>query len=133
MQVYINEISYFAPMFSPKENHKKYRNNLSFFKMYGDKQEKEYLGIIRFTDMIPIPEKEVKQIDYKNKDIKYKMLLNKQYNYINKTNNKNEILKKAKKIYDIIKSNKKTKITLFYKKLCCDFNLLEKKYFEYKN
>ena len=44
---------YFAPLFSPKPKHKTYKENLTFFKIINQKN-KENLGIIRFSDMIPV-------------------------------------------------------------------------------
>ena len=44
----------------------------------------------------------------------------------------NTILKeKAKKLYNIINSDKENKTTYFYKKLCCNFKLLEGKLTRY--
>ena len=59
------------------------------------------------------------------------MLLVKQYNYINMPNNRKRIKEKATKLYDIINSNKENKTISFYKKLCCNFKLLEEKLTEY--
>ena len=52
----INDFSYFSPMFSPKKQHEGYKENLTFFKMYGNANKRDYLGLIRFADMIPVPE-----------------------------------------------------------------------------
>ena len=46
---------YFAPLFSPKQKHKRYKNNLTFFRITNIKTKNE-LGIIRFSDMIPVPQ-----------------------------------------------------------------------------
>lgn len=127
----INTMLYFAPMFSPKPQHVKYKQNLTFFKMYGNKEKTDYLGLIRFADMIPVPESEVFMVDTSNRNQQYNMLLNKQYGYINQVNNRKIIREKAKAIHDIVVSDKNNKTTTFYKKLCCDFKILEQKSKEY--
>ena len=60
----ISNILYFAPMFLPK--HEQYKENLTFFKMYGNKDRTDYLGIIRFSDMIPVPKSEISIFSSKN-------------------------------------------------------------------
>ena len=59
----VNDLSYFAPMYSPKPQHQKYRDNLTFFKMYSNKNKSNYLGLIRFSDMIPISDNYLIPID----------------------------------------------------------------------
>ena len=73
---------YFAPLFSPKKKHKKYKENLSFFRIINLKTKNE-LGIIRFSDMIPVPENCVELLDIKDKSYGYRRLLSEQYSYIN--------------------------------------------------
>lgn len=121
---------YFAPLFSPKQKHKTYKSNLSFFKIINPKN-KNNLGIIRFSNMIPVPLEYVYLLDIKNKSYGYKRLLSEQYSYINKTNNKKEILEKSKKIYDIVTSKKSSKTAKFYKEISCNFKLLEEKAVDY--
>ncbi len=53
---------YFAPLFSPKQKHKTYKDNLTFFKIVNDKTKSD-LGIIRFSDMIPVPQESVYLVD----------------------------------------------------------------------
>jgi len=123
----VNNHYYFAPLFSPKQKHKTYKNNLSFFRIINPKT-KNNLGIIRFSDMIPVPQECVYLLDVKNQSYGYKRLLSEQYSYINSTKSKEKIISKAKKIYDIVcKENTKSKIFQFYKSLCCNFTLLEEK------
>lgn len=52
--IIIESYFYFAPLFSPKVKHKNYKDNLTFFKIQETKT-KRYLGLIRFSDMIPVP------------------------------------------------------------------------------
>ena len=105
---------------------------MSFFRIINTKTKNE-LGIIRFSDMIPVPEENVNLLDVKNKSYGYKRLLSEQYSYINMTENKRKIINKAEKIYDIVTKNSKSKMAKFYKDLSCDFKLLEEKYLQYKN
>ena len=129
--IVVEEHYYFAPLFSPKQKHKTYKNNLTFFKIINIKTKKN-LGIIRFSDMIPVPQESVSLLDIKSKSYGYKRLLSEQYSYINKTENKQKILAKAQKLYNIVTKANKSKMTKFYKDLSCNFKLLEKKSSEYK-
>lgn len=130
MVIIIEEHYYFAPLFSPKPKHKTYKNNLTFFKIINTKTKND-LGIIRFSDMIPVPLESVHLLDMKNKSYRYKRLLSEQYSYINKPENKAKIMKKAEKIYNIVTQNSKSKMVQFYKNLSCDFKLLEEKSTKY--
>ena len=128
----VEEYYYFAPLFSPKQKHKTYKDNLSFFRIVSIKNKND-LGIIRFTDMIPVPEDSVYLLDIKSKSYGYKRLLSEQYSYINMPKNKKTILDKSERIYTIISSqNTKSKTAIFYKRLSCNFKLLEEKCNEYK-
>ena len=120
---------YFAPLFSPKQKHKTYKENLTFFKI-NSKTEKS-LGIIRFSNMIPVPQESINLLDIKNKSYGYKRLISEQYSYINMTKNKQKIINKAEKIYKIVTNNKNNKMSKFYKELSCNFKLLEEKSEEY--
>ena len=122
---------YFASLFSPKPKHKTYKDNLTFFKIINNKT-KDNLGIIRFLDMIPVPQDCLYLLDIKNKSYGYKRLLSEQYSYINKTENKKKILYKSEKLYNIVTKPSKNKMSKFYKSLSCDFKLLEEKSIEYK-
>ena len=129
--IIVREHYYFAPLFSPKQKHKTYKDNLTFFKIK-DTKTKNDLGIIRFSDMIPVPQERVHLLDIKSKSYGYKRLLSKQYSYINRPENKAKIMEKAEKIYSIVTKNSKSKMAKFYKDLSCDFKLLEEKSAEYK-
>lgn len=129
--IIVEEHYYFAPLFSPKQKHKTYKDNLTFFKIVNEKTKSD-LGIIRFSDMIPVPQNCVYILDIKNKSYGYKRLLSEQYSYINKPEHKQKIMDKATKIYSIVTSNKKSKVSRFYKDLSCDFKLLEEKCLKYK-
>lgn len=128
----INKMLYFAPMFSPKSQHKRYKNNLTFFKIFGNRRKTDYLGLIRFSDMLPVPKGEISIINIKNVNKRYNALLDKQYNYINQKENKKQIKLKAKKLHDLVISEDSSKTTNFYKDLSCNFKLLEEKCVEYE-
>ena len=121
---------YFAPLFSPKQKHKTYKSNLTYFKIVNSKT-KDDLGIIRFSDMIPVPQECVYLLDIKNKSYGYKRLLSEQYSYINIPENREKVLKKAERLYIIVTSEDKSRVAKFYKGLSCDFKLLEQKSSEY--
>jgi protein AbiQ len=123
---------YFAPLFSPKLKHKSYKDNLTFFKISNLKAKKD-LGIIRFSDMIPVPIRCVIPLNLQDKSYGYKRLLHEQYSCINTSQNKLKITYKSEKIYYIVTSSSNTKMSKFYKDLSCDFKLLEQKSLEYKN
>lgn len=124
--IIVEEHYYFAPLFSPKQKHKTYKDNLTFFKIINNKTKND-LGIIRFSDMIPVPQESVYLLDIKSKSYGYRRLLSEQYSYINKPENKEKIMEKAQKIYSIVTKNNKSRMAKFYKDLSCDFKLLEEK------
>ena len=126
--IIVGKNDYFAPLFSPKKKHRLYKDNLTFFRIKNGKNE---LGIIRFSDMIPVPKECVCLLDIKNKSYRYKRLLSEQYNYINITQNRIKIFEKSQKLYDIVSSEGKSKMVSFYKGLCCNFKLLEEKSLKY--
>lgn len=133
--ILVEDHYYFAPMFSPKQKHKTYKENLTFFKITSLKNKNE-LGLIRFSDMIPVPQDCVSLLDVKDKSYAYRRLLSEQYKYINMPENKQKIMDKAEKIYAIVTGDSKGKTAKFYKKLSCNFKLLEEqssKYFLVKN
>ncbi len=123
---------YFAPLFSPKPKHKTYKDNLTFFRIRNIKAKKD-LGIVRFSDMIPVPQECIYLLDIKNKSYGYKRLLSEQYTYINQTVNKQKILEKSERLYHIVTNSHKNKYSKFYKELSCNFKLLEERSLEYKS
>ena len=129
--IIVKDHLYFAPLFSPKLKHNSYKNNLSFFKIYNTRT-KQNLGIIRFTDMIPVPKKYVHLLNIKELSYNYKRLLIEQYNCINMTENLKKIYDKSNKLYDIIVNQTKGKEHNFYKRLCCNYKTLEEKSIDYK-
>ena len=63
----INEITYFAPMFSPKQQHNKYKANATHIRIGKD------LGMIKLNNMIPVNKENLKYINFNDiQDKKYK-------------------------------------------------------------
>ena len=121
----IEKYNYFVPLYSYKEHYSKYKNNPSFFFVYGRKNKP--LAIIKFSAMIPVPcdYDVVKLLDYNSQDKKYKDSISSEYRYIN--SNKEEIYKRANKMYVAVTKHKNN----FLKTIACNFKLLEEKCLEY--
>lgn len=98
---------YLAPLYSPREKHKNYYMNGTFFRIYD--YYNNYIGLIRFSNMIPVPRSFIKKInfDYSNK-------LYQEYFYISK--HQNQILRKANYTYNNYDK---------FKNICVDFNKIE--------
>ena len=120
----INDINYFAPLSSPKEKHKKMKNNIDFLKINNGRD-----GVINLNNMIPIPRQNFYKIDINEeikKDKKYGLILKYQIIWCNK--NIEKITKNAEKLYFLISNNK---ANLNIKQRCCDFKFLETKLNQY--
>ena len=98
---------YLAPLYSPREKHKNYYMNGTFFRIYDFYNN--YIGLIRFSNMIPVPRSFIKKInfDYSNK-------LYQEYFYISK--HQNQILRKANYTYNNYDK---------FKNICVDFKKIE--------
>ena len=116
---------YFAPLYSYKVGYDKYKENPSFMRIKNRKGRN--VSIVRFAEMIPVPESEIKLLDFKARDDKYRDLLQAENDFIN--DNKEMIYSKAKKIY---RNVVKIKIP-FFTEISCNFRLLEQKAKEYCN
>lgn len=117
----INDVKYFAPMFSPKQQHSKYKANATYIRI-GEK-----MGIIKLNNMIPVNDVNLKRIDFNSiQDPKYKNLLIQQNNFIQL--NTEKIRDVANKLYKFVTEDKKE----FFVNLCCNFKLLEEKSKLYK-
>lgn len=117
----INDIQYFAPLYSPKPQHSKYKENPSFMRIQGGK-----LGIIRFSTMIPVPDDCIELLDVNKQEEKYKILLRQQIIHISA--NEETILKKAKSIYKSVTNH----TNKFLESISCNFHLLENVYKNFK-
>ncbi len=114
---------YFAPLYSYKVGYDKYKDNPSFIRV--EDRKGKNVSIIRFSEMLPVPETAIKLLDFNSRGDKYRDLLQAESNFIN--DNKNVIYSKAKKIY---KNVVHIKIPFFIS-ISCDFELLEQKLKEY--
>ena len=99
---------YLAPLYSAREKHKNYYMNNTFFRIYD--YYNNYIGLIRFSNMIPVPKFYLKQINYDFSNKLYQ-----EYFYISKL--QSHILKKAKYTYIIYND---------FDNLCVDFKRIEK-------
>lgn len=109
-------------MFSPKQQHSKYKANATHVRIG------ENLGMIKLNNMIPVNKENLRYIDFREiQDKKYKLLLIQQNNFIQL--NTEKIRDMADKLYKFVTVDKKE----FFIQLCCDFKLLEEKCREYKN
>lgn len=117
----IHGITYFAPMFSPKKQHTKYKANATYIRIG------ENLGIIKLNNMIPVNPDNLKYINFNDiEDKKYKNLLIQQNNFIQL--NTEKIRDMAEKLYKFVTVDKKE----FFIQLSCNFKLLEEKEKYYK-
>lgn len=117
----INRTTYFAPMFSPKNQHSKYKANVTHVRIG------ENLGMIKLNNMIPVNKENLKYINFNDiQDPKYKILLIQQNKYIQL--NSEKIRKMAEKLYKFVVFDNKE----FFTQICCNFKLLEEKCKIYK-
>jgi len=136
--LHINNFKYFVPLSSPKE---------SDYIMMGGKKEirksvipimrivvkdksgnDELKGTIKFSNMIPVPDRALIKYNVKNEvDEDYKILLLKEISFIN--SNSVSIIKNAQVIY----TQKIKKYSINYLKDTVEFSLLEEKCQEYEN
>lgn len=114
---------YFAPLYSYKVSYDKYKDNPSFIRV--EDRKGKNVSIIRFAEMIPVPETAIQLLDFNSRGDKYRDLLQAESDFIN--DNKNVIYSKAKKIY---KNVVHIKIPFFIS-IACNFELLEQKSKEY--
>lgn len=128
-----NDISYLVPLSSPKKGQESI-TNLSTFKLYGDQDKEDFLGILHINNMIPVPHEYMNEwspVKMTNEDERYLMLVVKQAKYIKK--HEEEILDSCNILYasstgtldpTYFKANRRDVMT--YKKIMNDVNRLEK-------
>ena len=115
--------NYFAPLSSPKEKHKKLsRKNIDIFKI-----ENGNLGIININNMIPCNMFVLTEILPSLEKSKYKTLLENQIEYINA--HKEYLVHKIKLF---MKRYKEKTLQKNIVDRCCNFELLENIYNNYK-
>lgn len=113
----INNISYYAPLSSPKPKHINMHNQVDLIKINNGSE-----GVINLNNMIPVHKNSTVKINI-NPDpndtsdvIKYKTLLKNQLMWCNK--NYADIIKQAQKLYNMISTGKGwPQLTA----RCCDF------------
>lgn len=110
---------YFAPLYSYKVGYDKYKDNPSFIRV--EDRKGKNVSIIRFAEMIPVPESAIQLLDFNSRGDKYRDLLQAESDFIN--DNRSIIYSKAKKIY---RNVNKLKIP-FFMSISCNFALLEQK------
>ena len=112
----INDIQYYVPLESPKENHSKIRSGGPVLKLDNGK-----LGIMGFNNMIPVPDEALIHFDFVDiEDQKYRNLLINQLDYCNR--NKELIHHRAETTYRKVITGK----VPHYTKICCDYKKLER-------
>lgn len=99
---------YLAPLYSAREKHKNYYMNNTFFRIYD--YDNKYIGLIRFSNMIPVPSFYLKEISYNVSNKLYQ-----EYFYISK--HQIQIMKKATYTYNNYND---------LKELCVNFKEIEK-------
>lgn len=99
---------YLAPLYSAREKHKNYYMNNTFFRIYD--YDNKYIGLIRFSNMIPVPSFYLKEISYNVSNKLYQ-----EYFYISK--HQIQIMKKATYTYNNYNE---------FKELCVNFKEIEK-------
>ena len=116
----VDNFKYFVPLEHPRISHQKMKNNIYIFKIHNGKY-----GILGFNNMIPVKSEDLIEFDINKENDGYKQILISQYHFCNK--HIKEIQERAKITY------KKSQENSFFKKVCCNFKLLEEKCQEYKN
>lgn len=114
---------YFAPLYSYKVGYDKYKDNPSFIRI--EDRKGKNVSIIRFAEMIPVPETAIQLLDFNSRGDKYRDLLQAENDFIN--DNKNVIYAKAKKIYRNVVHAK----IPFFMDISCNFKLLEEQLKKY--
>ncbi len=113
----IQDMSYYAPLSSPKPKHLQIKKQVDLVKIDDGKY-----GVINLNNMIPIHQNSITAVDvmiYPTDtyvDVQYKTLLANQLTWCNA--NKDSILSKAQTVYKIITGNKAWETLA---KRCCNF------------
>ena len=117
-----NNVDYYVP-FTSKVN-----KNTNSKLTINIKDKNEVIAKLLLNNMIPVNEEESKIVDINSEQ--YKEYYNKEILYLRRGIVQQEILKKISKMYEVIK-DKNNRDYLFFKKICCNFPLLEEKCIEY--
>lgn len=122
----VGKYEYFAPLSSPKEKHKRLKNQIDLIKIEDGK-----LGVINFNNMVPVMKNNYVEFNLNKKtndkkEYKRIELMKKQLRWL--TTNKKEIYTKSKLLYNLYKNNK---LSSNVRNRCCNFMLLETKCEDY--
>ena len=102
----INDITYYAPLTSPKEKHLTMNNQIDFIKIDNGK-----LGAINLNNMIPVNKENIKKINFNLiTNSQYKELLIDQLNWCNKPKNKDTIINRSSRLYKFLYTNNSNKL-----------------------
>ena len=125
----INNFDYYVPISSPKPKHYKMKDGIDFIRV---KHQNRILGVLNLNNMIPILDKYVTILKYKEIE-KYRFFKSEEQKnlYISLLNIElkcinlkyEEIKRKAMKLYLERLNNKNSRIS----QRCCDFKFLESK------
>ncbi|WP_230861095.1 type III toxin-antitoxin system ToxN/AbiQ family toxin [Enterococcus faecium] len=123
-------INYYVPLSSAKESQKKITNK-SVFKLYGDKAQEDFLGVLHINNLIPVPGQYAKIWSPLAKtDERYLTLVIKQARYIKA--HEEEINKDCKLMVDSnmgtldpVYFSKNRKDIMTYKRITSDLTKLE--------
>ena len=118
----IGDINFYAPLSSPKDKHKDFKDNKNdILKINGGAE-----GIVNIANMVPIAsENYIIEIDFGSYSQKRQILLTNQFKFLD--DNKSELLKRASKLFETHKKNPKH----FSVKQSCNFMLLIDKAYLY--
>ena len=114
-----NDIDYYIP-FTSKVN-KKTNSKLT---LTVKDSKNNVIAKLLINNMIPVNEKDSLVVDIEKE--KFKTYFNSEIQYLRKKKVKNELIKKVENVFNILNDDKH-KDYIFFRKLCCDFNLLETK------
>ncbi len=120
------DVEYFTPLSSPKEKHKKMKNNIDFIKLAGGE-----LGAINFNNMIPVKKEVYTKLNITNKNLskkdrQYYYLIKSQLLWLNK--NKKYVRACAKNFYELYQNGN---LATTVANRCCNFLLLAEKCKDY--
>lgn len=118
-----NEIDYYVPFTS--KIHKKTNTKLTV----NIKNDEKTIAKLLLNNMIPVNIEDAYIANIMNS--KYKTYYMNEIRYLHSIKVKNEIINKINYIFQVLQDEKHYDY-LFFKKLCCNFNLLEKKCKEYR-
>jgi len=115
----VNGCKYLAPLTSYKEKQDRIKDSPAILKLHERGNDANKLGMIQLSNMIPISDAVVIELDLLGQDEKYRNMMYKQLEFI-KTRVQ-EIAEKTEKLYKLVCVDKNQ----FYVRLSCDFIALE--------